>query len=411
MRPNRLAKLVGRGLTISWRDEPTQHDIAALDANLSRVGLVIKLRWVLVVVLAMFSAAGAGLYTFKMPLAELGRNLLVPGAALGFVLAYNTFYQKTYRRLGKIAVLNHVQLMFDVLVAGVLVYYSGGVYSWFHAMFFLFVLEGAFILPRSRDVWFLAAFASAVYSGILVTEYLGWLPHVPVPFANNDLQFDAVYVGVNIMWVLTVLAGTASISSLLMAEVRGREQRLSESVIIDETTGITNRTHFNRLLRTEMRRARRTEGAVGVIILDVDNFGRFNETFGFDSGNRILRSVAQALDTAVAEGGDSSADLATVCRYGGEEFAVVIPGEPRTAGRSDFSERVSGLAERLRERAAAVEEDGAGVTVSVGWAIHPDHGSSVDDILVAADDALARAHSRGGNAVCAAASEVAAGVE
>lgn len=403
MRPIRLAKAVARGLRVTWRDEPTQHDIAALDANTRRVGLVIRLRWVLVLVLALFSVTATAVYTTAIPLEELASNLVIPGVALVFVLAYNTFYQATYRQLGNLAILNHAQLMFDVLVVAVLIHYSGGVYSWFHAMFLLFILEGAFILPRSRDVWMLTAFACLVYAGIVLGQYVGWLPLVPVPFVLNDLPGNITYVLVRLLWVFTIMAGTASISSYLMSEVRGREARLASAVILDEATGLCNRHYFNRILNSEIQRARRIGGSVGVVMLDVDDFTRFNDTFGYRGGNRMLEAVAEELAATVAEGADADADLVTLCRYGGEEFALVVPGEPPADSEDGhFAARISRMAERLRVRIQALRVADRGVTISVGLAIFPADADSADDLLTAVDQAVATACESGGDRVVAA---------
>lgn len=400
MRAVRLAKALARGVRISWREVPTQHDIAALDANIQRVGLVIRLRWILVLVLSLFSVAGAGLYTRAIPLEELVRNLLVPGFALLFVVAYNTMYQLTYRRLGNIRLLNHAQLMFDVLVAGVLIHYSGGVNSWFYAMLLLFILEGAFILPETRDVWILAGFAAVVYSVILLGHYAGFIPLVPVPFAAGELETNGVYVGVRVLWVVTILAGAAYVSSYLMAEVRGRERRLEASSSLDERTGLTNRAHFTETLAKELNRARRNGTALAVFLVDIDEFGRFNRSFGLDAGNRMLEAVAKVLTDVVSKTPDADPELVTVSRWGGEEFAVVVPGgADDSADLEAFEARVRGLGERFREAAKSVAVDDMTITVSVGVAVFPADASSEDDLMAAADEAVARSLAAGGDAV------------
>lgn len=404
MSPSRLAKAVTRRLQVMWRDEPTQYDIEALDANIRRVGLVIRLRWVLVVVLAVFSVIAAGIFSSVIPLRELLDNLIIPSFAIMFVLAYNTYYQLTYRRLGNVAILNHAQLMFDILVVAVLIHYSGGVYSWFHAMFLLFVLEGAFILPRPVDVWLLAAFASLTYAVTVVGQYVGWLPIVPVPFVDNELPLNAAYMCVRFLWVLTILLGTASISSYLTQEARGRENRLAAAVILDECTGLCNRHHFHDVLKAEVRRARRTDGAVGVILLDIDQFARFNDTFGYAAGNRMIKTLADQMHALVARGDDADPDLVTLCRYGGEEFALIVPGEPLAGGDTEgFMGRLDRLAERLRLLVEDARVDDMGVTVSVGVAAYPVDASSVDDLLTAVDQALATSCEAGGDRVTLAA--------
>ena len=90
---------------------------------------------------------------------------------------YNTYYQRTYRRFGNIAVFNHAQLLLDVVVVTLLVYYSGGVYSWFDAMYLLFILEAALILPTAAEVWVVARGVRRRRTAwCWAPSYLGWLP-------------------------------------------------------------------------------------------------------------------------------------------------------------------------------------------------------------------------------------------
>ena len=171
---------------VSWREQPTRYDIEALQANTRRVGLVIKVRWALVLVLASYSIIGAWIYAQALPLGELTDLMIVPAAALLFVMLYNTFYLLTYKRLGNIAFLNHLQFFFDALVVSVLVYYSGGASSWFWTMYPLFVFEAAFILPRARDTWLLAGGIALLHGLVLWGMYFGVLPPGPRPLRQRD---------------------------------------------------------------------------------------------------------------------------------------------------------------------------------------------------------------------------------
>jgi diguanylate cyclase (GGDEF)-like protein len=398
--PGRLAKQVGRGVRVLSRDEPTQYDIEALDANIRRVGLVIRVRWALVAVLAVFSLAAGAIYATAVPDFDLVGTMTVPALALLFVVVYNTYYQLTYRRLGNIAILNHAQLMFDVVVAGVLIYYSGGVYSWFYAMLLLFVLEAAFIFPRSRDVWLLAGFAALVYVGIVVLEYVEWLPHVDVPFVDNTLYQEAGFVAVRALWVVTMLAGTATVGSLMMRQVRRREREMAECSTIDPATGLFNRTFFFNALRAEVARATRADCSVAVILMDVYHFAEFNRLFGYDAGNRVLAALADEFGAAVREVGDIDRDLDTICRLSGEEFGVIVPEAPQEClDPAIFAARAGELAEAFRLRAERMRVDDMSVVLSVGVAVFPQDGQTVDDLMDALDQALAQAGASGGNTV------------
>jgi diguanylate cyclase (GGDEF)-like protein len=321
---------------------------------------------------------------------------------LAFVAVYNTYYQLTYRRLGNIAILNHAQLMFDATVVGVLVYYSGGVYSWFAAMFMLFILEGAFILPRQRDVWILTGYCTLIYTGILVAELAGWLPHVNVPFVDNDLQMIDAYVWVRALWTATMMAGAAVIGGFMMNAIRSRERLMEETSVRDRATGLYNRAYFRGALRSEVLRARRSGGSVAVVLVDVDHLDRLNRLFGFDAGNRMLETIASELKGVFCPDGDPGRELNVACRHGGEEFAAIVPGATGDeVGVAELARDAARLAETFRRHVEGVREGEMSVTVSAGVAVFPRDASSVDDLMDAADMALSAASAAGGNQVVA----------
>ena len=115
MSPSRLRKRIARALMVSWREQPTRYDIEALQANTRRVGLVIRVRWALLIVLVIYSLLAGAAYVTVMPVAELASRMVIPALALGFVALYNTFYQLNYRRLGNIALWNNLQLALEHL--------------------------------------------------------------------------------------------------------------------------------------------------------------------------------------------------------------------------------------------------------------------------------------------------------
>jgi diguanylate cyclase (GGDEF)-like protein len=171
-------------------------------------------------------------------------------------------------------------------------------------------------------------------------------------------------------------------------------QRLKRLVAVDALTGIANRRHFDRALERELRRTRRERQPLSLIFLDLDEFKRFNDTYGHARGDEVLRKVAQTLDETFRRGGDF------VARYGGEEFAVVLPG---VDGR-----RASLYAERLRRRiwrlsipyGASQATDR--VTISGGVAtIGAGNIASADQVLLVADRALYRAKCLGKNRIVA----------
>lgn len=404
MNQSKIAKALARTAIVSWREKPTQYDIEALRANIERVGLVIRVRWAIVAALAVFSAIAAFVYSRAVPFEQFVANMTIPAFALVFVLGYNIFYQMTYRRVGNVAFLNQAQLIFDILVTTVLVYYSGGVYSWFSSMFLLFILEGAFILPRRWHVWMLVTVSAVLYGLVLLSEYAGLIPHIDMPFVTNHLYDNGTYVIVRYLWKITMYGGAGTIGILMMNRIRERERELRESSMVDEITGLYNRPYFHRVLSTEIERARRSGHELAIVIADVNQFGDLNRVFGLDVGDEILAALGDALkDAAKEDHGDAPYDLNAACRVGGEELSVIIPElgiyEEEIAPARD---RALAIAEAFRARVEGMRVRGLSVTVSVGVAVFPGDGDSFDALVDAADRALFSASGAGGNRVTAA---------
>lgn len=401
MNQSRIAKTLARTAVVSWRDEPTQYDIEALRGNMHRVGLVIRVRWAIVAMLAGYSVVAALIYGVSTDMDVLVRNMTIPAIALIFVIMYNGFYQILYRKVANLAFLNQAQLLFDTIVVTVLVYYSGGVYSWFASMYLLFILESAFILTRRSQVWALVATSSVLYGLVLFGEYFGWFPHVDLPFVANELYANITYVLVRYLWKVTLFAGAALVGMLMMKSIRDREYELRESSFIDELTGLFNRPYFQRVISIELERARRNDRGVALVLADIDGLGEVNRTFGVEVGDQLLGAIGRHLRRIGDTDPDDwarSVDIA--CRFGGEEFALVVPELGRNDGsRVPIGERALADAEAFRAAVAGTRASGVGVTVSIGVAIGPRDGESPDALIDAADRMLALAVAAGGNTV------------
>ena len=396
VKARRITRNLLRNARVTWRENPTRYDIEALHANIERVGLVIKVRWAIVALLAAFSALALAAYSTELPWGELAANMRVPAIAVAFVVAYNTYYHLTYRRLGNIAFLNHAQLLFDVLVVGVLVYYSGGVNSWFYSLYLLFILEAAFILPLRRDTWLVAGFCAVTYGAVLFGELFGILPHVTVPFSEEYLHQNPAFVTVRFMWQVAVFGGAAMVVTLMTGSLAAREARIAESAIIDEKTGLYERSYFLRALNSEILRAERDDRSLYVILIDIDDFARFNDLFGIELGDVLLAAIGQAFEEALETCGSAMTfETNIVARWGGEEFAVLL--SEGCAGGPPNDDDAAKVAEAIRSAAEKTLVKGTGVTVSAGVASIPKHGPTADTLLTAADEALYRAAEAGGN--------------
>ncbi|MGA8619156.1 MAG: sensor domain-containing diguanylate cyclase [Candidatus Sulfotelmatobacter sp.] len=129
----------------------------------------------------------------------------------------------------------------------------------------------------------------------------------------------------------TTFAGQVGLS---IANIRLREALRTQSVR-DGLTSLYNRRHLEEILECEVRRTARADQTLGILMIDLDRFKRFNDTYGHDAGDAVLREIGAALTTGVR-----AEDF--VCRYGGEEFVVILPTADAEASRA--------RAERLRSR-------------------------------------------------------------
>lgn len=165
-------------------------------------------------------------------------------------------------------------------------------------------------------------------------------------------------------------------------------QQVEQLAYIDGLTGTFNRRLFERRVADEIARASRYESTLSLIMVDLDNFKRINDEFGHLLGDEVLRRVSQIFQNTLRKPD-------TVCRYGGEEFVVILP---ETSGPKAFL-----VAEKLRNLVSLYEFPGIPrrVTISAGVADFPRCGATRDELVGAADENLYQAKQAGRNRVVA----------
>ena len=173
-----------------------------------------------------------------------------------------------------------------------------------------------------------------------------------------------------------------------IANLKLRESMRNLS-IRDPLTGLFNRRYMEEALAQEQHRTKRNDAQLAVIMIDIDHFKQFNDNFGHDGGDAILRALGAFFKKHVR-----GSDIA--CRYGGEEFTLIL--SPSTA------EGARQRAEKIREDASLLsashaKRDLGGITLSMGVAIFPDHAADAAAIVKAADVALYHAKRAGRNRV------------
>ncbi|MDN3556960.1 diguanylate cyclase [Halomonas maura] len=187
------------------------------------------------------------------------------------------------------------------------------------------------------------------------------------------------------------LANVADAFNQMTKQIREQEDTLERMASTDGLTGLYNRREFDRLLAEEIRRAERYGKPVSLILGDIDHFKSYNDTHGHQAGDEALRTVGQTLAENLRE-----TDKA--CRFGGEEFVIVLPECDAQAARQ-AAERVRGA---VQARVFHIDgERTAQVTISLGVATSTGNGDTPDTLLKSADLALYRAKDHGRNRVIA----------
>ena len=207
-------------------------------------------------------------------------------------------------------------------------------------------------------------------------------PHVDLTWLYRG--FAAVILA------LVAIVALAGYQRRQLAQIRALKTSLEEQAIRDPLTGLYNRRYLDDALERELVRAQREEYPVSVVMLDIDRFKALNDAHGHPVGDAVLQSLSRTLREQVRAG-----DLA--CRWGGEEFVLVLPNMPLEAAAA--------RADAVRTRFAAADDvvaDGKKIsaTLSAGVAAYPMHGISPAALVANADSALYRAKREGRDRVC-----------
>ncbi|NES22971.1 MAG: diguanylate cyclase [Symploca sp. SIO3E6] len=172
--------------------------------------------------------------------------------------------------------------------------------------------------------------------------------------------------------------------SLSLANLQLRE-RLRNQSIRDPLTGLFNRRYMEKSLQQELYRAERNKKPLGIIMLDIDHFKKFNDNFGHEAGDMVLQELGKFLQQSVRK-----SDIA--CRYGGEELMVILPEASLENSKQRAEEIRSGVKQlKVHNGRQCLGQ----VTISIGVACFPEQGLSGDAIIQAADTALYQAKKEG----------------
>lgn len=221
----------------------------------------------------------------------------------------------------------------------------------------------------------------AYWLAALIARPLGRLTSAAAKVSAGDLSVGLPAGGGGEVGYLT------QVFNAMVESLRKNREELERLSTTDSLTGLGNRRHLMNLLTQEIERARRAGQPFSILMLDVDHFKKYNDTYGHQAGDDILVRVSMVLR-------DSIRPYDNAARYGGEEFLVILSG----ASLNDARE----CAERIRKKVREAQLGGEPVTVSIGVAEYPSHGDTADAVIGQADAALYEAKRAGRDQVVSA---------
>lgn len=187
------------------------------------------------------------------------------------------------------------------------------------------------------------------------------------------------------------MAGLLGMQAAIALDKLNIIEKTQQDAFVDELTKLYNHRFYAKKIAEEFNRANRYENDLSLCMIDVDHFKHYNDTNGHPQGNKVLSKIASILST-------QARNFDIVCRYGGEEFAIILPDTPRDSAYK--------FATRVCQKVAETNFDNGEsqplgrVTISAGVAAFPDDVSSAEELEDMADKALYRAKEGGRNRVC-----------
>lgn len=253
--------------------------------------------------------------------------------------------------------------------------------------------------------FFLGALLWVALAGLRFDPYTGW-PATVLCVIGLTLYLmvaaNAAYVRNLTLWDIRArllqseqaLQAANEALQQQLDEIHVLQARLSEQANRDPLTGLYNRRYLDSTLERELARCKREGQRLGLMLIDIDHFKQINDTYGHQAGDEVLKKLAVMLSEQAR-----AADVA--CRYGGEEFLLLLPNMPPDIALERAGQWCTAFAATtflfggFRMRA----------TLSIGVATYPDHGESPEELIQCADRALYRAKTKGRNRVIASGTE------
>jgi len=351
-----------------------------------KILLIIKARWVVLGLLLLYGTFSVFAYLSYWPIPKIIELATWPFILLCVAVVYNFANHIAWHRyprlwVKRIKAFIRVQITVDALAVTLLIHFIGGITSWFWTLYILLIIEHFQLTSNQKEILFTGLINISFYSILVFAEFSHVIAPVKIPFPVLNLHSEITYVLVAWFWVCALNIATVYMGSYL--------HKKDDMAVRDSLTNIYNRRFFEHALKGEVERAKRFSHTVSLLMIDLDNFKKYNDTYGHVEGDKILLTVANVLSCNIRRSvKQPSYDIDIACRYGGEEFVVILPETGRLNGALT-------LAEKLRIQIACQ----CNLTVSIGVATYPLDCSNCNELIKAADRALYKAKSLGKNKV------------
>jgi diguanylate cyclase (GGDEF)-like protein len=324
---------------------------------------VLRILWWITIAIVLVGVGATGAFPADQPLIYA-----IGAAAVLVVLLFHEAMPAAWRRPFTYG----IEALLALALASGLMALTGYAQSPF--FFTMIVIAVAVALARGgRPSFVVAALAGLAYLGVLAID-----PGRDAFGGGELLRF-----GLNIgsIWLLAFLAAFFS----------GHERRLRSEMlqlsVTDPLTGLFNRAQIYTQLDQEIRRTRRSERGFCLLMVDLDGLKQVNDSFGHHRGDEVLVSLGLVIRRSIRA-------VDTAYRYGGDEFVVLLP-ETDIVGAYVVAEKIRTGTEDL----AGAHGEGAQTSVSIGLVSHPEDGSTVDELMIAADRAMYAAKTLGKNQI------------
>jgi len=212
------------GLSRPFQAPPAGDGLAA------PVALLVRARWVILLLLLVYALYAATFYSFSrfgffLSLHQ-GAFLLL---SLGCVALYNLSYQDASRRLAHFRYADHLQVLLDTALVTVLVHFSGGAASWVWPLYLIVAIEAVYLLEGRSEIWLSWCASALLYGALLAGEHTGVIRGVRMPFVDPGLSDDGIYLLLIWFWVVILNAAVSAIGFHLMSVSRGEARQVRES--------------------------------------------------------------------------------------------------------------------------------------------------------------------------------------